>query len=522
MTVKRIILLILTIVALLPVGLALIDSINQPQVQSNLQLYQTNLILQASESLPQDSAGDLTQLRQALLGQDPDKIAENQYQEARVATQKNLEKLAAKLVPITSVTIPLDSKTPITLQETVVTSPQDSLPKEIEQAHKFINEVDLKIALLQAQQNDLPAALKNWSALSSSSRRDLPLTPIQQTAKVLHRLWTQPPQVLPDSEERINQTLKGWFRYRALEQLYQLQNRQSDLKILQSQEQESANVALIKLSIIGILPIFSGVIGFGILVFALVQVSLKKEQAILAMNQQAWEVPWQAETIWQVLIVGFFFVGQIVLPLLFGLFKLDLTHFSLRGKAIYVLVSYLAMSAGGLLVLYLSVKPFSPLPKDWFQFRLKSNPIGWGLGGYLAALPLVVLVSLINQQFWNGQGGSNPLLSLALEAQDKVVLAIFFFTASIAAPIYEEMMFRGFLLPSLTRYFPVWGAISASSLIFAVAHLNVSEILPLAVLGMVLGVVYVRSRNLLSSILLHSLWNSSTLISLFILGSGNA
>ncbi|EHJ14834.1 Abortive infection protein, partial [Crocosphaera watsonii WH 0003] len=47
MTTKRAILIVLTIVSLIPVILSLIASINQPQVQSNLQLYQTNLVLQA-------------------------------------------------------------------------------------------------------------------------------------------------------------------------------------------------------------------------------------------------------------------------------------------------------------------------------------------------------------------------------------------------------------------------------------------------------------------------------------------
>ena len=159
------------------------------------------------------------------------------------------------------------------------------------------------------------------------------------------------------------------------------------------------------------------------------------------------------------------------------------------------------------------------MPQDWFRFNLGDRWFLWGIGGYLIALPLVVIVSLINQEFWQGQGGSNPLLFLALEAQDKVVLAIFFFTASIAAPFFEEIMFRGFLLPSLTRYVPVWAAIGLSSLLFAIAHLNLSEVLPLAMLGIILGVVYTRSRNLLASMLLHSLWNSGTLISLFILGS---
>jgi len=90
----------------------------------------------------------------------------------------------------------------------------------------------------------------------------------------------------------------------------------------------------------------------------------------------------------------------------------------------------------------------------------------------------------------------------------------------VAAPIFEEILFRGFLLPSLTRYMPVWGAIALSAVIFAVAHLSFSEVLPLAVLGAVLGFVYTRSRNLLSSMLVHSLWNSATMVGLLILGSG--
>jgi uncharacterized protein len=68
---------------------------------------------------------------------------------------------------------------------------------------------------------------------------------------------------------------------------------------------------------------------------------------------------------------------------------------------------------------------------------------------------------------------------------------------------------------------PTWAAIGISGLVFGVAHLSLSEILPLTTLGIILGIVYVRTRNLLASMLLHSLWNSSTLVSLFILGGGN-
>jgi uncharacterized protein len=72
----------------------------------------------------------------------------------------------------------------------------------------------------------------------------------------------------------------------------------------------------------------------------------------------------------------------------------------------------------------------------------------------------------------------------------------------------------------LTRYLPTWGAILASSLLFAVVHLSLSEIAPLTALGIVLGFSYVKTKNLLVPMVLHSLWNASTLISLFILGRG--
>ena len=127
-------------------------------------------------------------------------------------------------------------------------------------------------------------------------------------------------------------------------------------------------------------------------------------------------------------------------------------------------------------------------------------------------------MSVLNAQLWQGKGGSNPLLSLALENQDNVALLFFFVTAAIAAPVFEEIFFRGFLMTSLTKFLPVWGAVVVSGGIFALVHLSFSEVLPLMTLGIMLGFVYGRSRNLLASIVLHGLWNSGTLISLFLLG----
>ncbi len=517
MTTKRVILIVLTIVSLIPVILSLIGSINQPQVQSNLQLYQTNLVLQAAEFSDRNING-IEQIRESVLGKNPYESALKQYKDARKLSEKNLTNLESNLKILEEQSQGInqeenDNSLPISLGN----NQQTKLRIEVNQQQEEIEKITLKIALLEIAQGNKNEGLENLNELQQLSFS----TSLRNTANILSYLWDNNQPILEDSEAIIKQELNGWFRNYSLNQLYQIQERKDDLIKLQKSQQEAAKQAIIKLTIIAIIPVLGGLIGVGIIILCLIQLAVKKESAILVIDERfKWETPWTIEIPWQVLVVGFLLFGQIILPILASFLTINVAELSLRGKAFYVLATYVALSLGGIGVLYLSIKSFFPLPKDWFNFNFFNNWIIWGTGGYLVALPLVIIISLINQNIWDGQGGSNPLLSLALEGQDIVVLAIFYFTAAIAAPFYEEIMFRGFLLPSLTRYFSAWGAIGISSLIFAVAHLNLSEVLPLTVLGIVLGIVYTRSRNLLSSMLLHSLWNSGTLISLFLLGSG--
>ncbi len=539
MTIKRLILVLLTIFAIAKVGLSLVQSWSQPQIQSRLELYQTNFLLHAAEwhgkntdpTAPQASTPDLTAARKTLIGDEPFKAAQEQYQQARKSAQKTQAQIVEKLQEpssgeVATATNPAKPKVQLPpVEDAPSSSGQQQLKTSLSQVKQLINELDLRLGILQAQQGETKAAIKTWTKLTNQEARDNQSASdasLAQTADVLIGLWSKPPRLLPDAEPQLQKNLDSWFRYRALAQLYKLQQRQDALLSLQAQEQEIAEQALFKLALIGGIPGLGGLLGFILLLFLLGQWLIQGKRSLLATNSdERWDTPWDWEIVWQVLIVGFFFVGQLLLPLLFGLLGFNPVNFTVRMKAFYVLASYILLASGGLLVMYLSIKPFLPLSKDWFRFKLASNWFLWGFGGYLVALPLVIVVSLINQQLWQGQGGSNPILPLALEGRDSVALLIFFITACVAAPIFEEIIFRGFLLPSLTRYMPVWGAVVASSLLFAIAHLSLSEVLPLATLGMVLGLVYSRSRNLLSSMLLHGLWNAGTLLSLFVLGSGS-
>ncbi|MGC8712065.1 MAG: CPBP family glutamic-type intramembrane protease [Leptodesmis sp.] len=508
MTIKRAILVVLTALAIFLIGQDLLNSWNQPQIQSRLELYQTNLLLQAT-ALREDDA-NLQSARKALLGAEPLKTAEEQYQDVRKQAEKSLKRTRSLLAKTPGKTSESENKT---LQQTE------------SKLSRLLADLDLSLGILQVEQGQVETALKTWKSVMDQAALVPSLEPLEKTADVLSGLWEKPPQLLPDAEPFLKKNLDGWFENRALSQLYQLQQRQAALQALQAREQAAAEQALRNLAIVGGVPILGCLIGVGILLFLASQWFLRGKQSLLNLTDaQGWATPWDGEVVWQVLILGFFFVGQIALPLLLGILQsvsgLEPTALGEQGRALFILTNYLLLAAGGLGVLYFSIQPFLPLPEGWFRLDLKGNWIGWGLGGYFAALPLVILISLINQKIWQGQGGSNPILPIALEGKNPAALFIFFVTAAIAAPIFEEILFRGFLLSSLTRYFPVWGAIALSSVLFAIAHLSLSEVLPLTVLGMVLGFVYVRSRNLLSSMLLHSLWNSGTLLSLILLGSG--
>ncbi|GAB4458701.1 MAG: type II CAAX endopeptidase family protein [Elainellaceae cyanobacterium] len=524
MTLKRLILSVLTLFVAILVGGSLWSSFQEPQITNRLQLYQTNLLLHAATSTEATGGENGASMQKALLGDAPLKTALEQYQTVRKGAEGDLEKLETRLAAIAPAgtvdrsAATSDAAPSRPIPSRTVDSQATRLTTAIQQQRSLIDQLDLSIGILQAEQGDLAAAQQTWSKLAAGAGAD---NPAADTARTLTGLWNEPPRLVPDADMQIQKGLEGWFRYVALARLYGLQQRTEALNALRADEAAIAQGTLFKLALVGTVPVLGAIAGAGLLIFLIAQRLTQGKQSILALNGDApWEVPWNWEIIWQVLIVGFFIAGQVVAPLIVGVLSPGLAAFGPRSKAIYAFTYYLLMAGSGLAVLYWSIRKWFPLPKDWFQYRVADRWPLWGLGGYLVALPLMIGVSLVNQQIWQGQGGSNPLLQIVLEEGDALSLGLFLFTAAVAAPIFEETLFRGFLLPSLTRYVPVWGAIALSSLLFAVAHLSLSEVAPLTTLGAVLGIVYTRSRNLLAPILLHSLWNAITMIGLFVLGSG--
>jgi len=218
---------------------------------------------------------------------------------------------------------------------------------------------------------------------------------------------------------------------------------------------------------------------------------------------------------------GFVVVGELLTPLLVG----PLLAAVLQGLAIAsplregvsVVGLYLALMAGPLVILALLLKGQGAAVLQ-FRWAPAGRSLRSALKGLLMVLPLVSLVGWLQGQLWGDAGGSNPLLELVLNSHNVPALACFGFTAIVLAPLFEETIFRGALLPVAARKLGAAGGVLLSALIFAVAHLSLGELLPLLVLGIGLGWLRWSGGRLGSCVLMHALWNALTFTNLVVLG----
>ena len=222
---------------------------------------------------------------------------------------------------------------------------------------------------------------------------------------------------------------------------------------------------------------------------------------------------------------GFVVVGELltpllVAPLLNGLLTAQAIASPLR-EGLSVLGLYLALMAGPVLILVAMLRGLGPAPEGgWLQFRWRplASVLRRALRTLLMVLPLVSLAGWLLEHLWREGSGSNPLLELVLNSHNLPALACFGFTAVVLAPLFEETIFRGVLLPVAARQLgPGWGVL-ISAAVFAVAHLSLGELLPLLVLGLGLGWLRWSGGRLGSCVLMHALWNGLTFSNLVLLG----
>ena len=249
---------------------------------------------------------------------------------------------------------------------------------------------------------------------------------------------------------------------------------------------------------------------------------------ILASRKIEWKefIPLDLDLLDMVLLIsgGFVVLGEVISPLFsITLVELVASNLSIElTQSLKIFFGYLFMAIPPLLIIYYQIKSFENkfiFKKDYFQFNLFpiKESFFQGFKGFLMIIPFVLLVSLIMNLLVDNQNGSNPLLEIVLNSNNYVSFVLLFLTTTFLAPIFEEVIFRGVLLPILSREFGIILGITISAFIFALAHLSIGEMIPLFTLGIGLGTTRLISGRLSSSVIMHSLWNGMTFLNLFLL-----
>jgi hypothetical protein len=90
-----------------------------------------------------------------------------------------------------------------------------------------------------------------------------------------------------------------------------------------------------------------------------------------------------------------------------------------------------------------------------------------------------------------------------------------FITAVIAAPILEELIFRGIILEGLLRNYNPLKAIIITNVLFGVAHLNPWQFIGAFFMGIFISWIYLKTRNLLLPVFIHLLNNLISYLAIY-------
>ncbi|MCR5556582.1 MAG: ABC transporter permease [Butyrivibrio sp.] len=134
-------------------------------------------------------------------------------------------------------------------------------------------------------------------------------------------------------------------------------------------------------------------------------------------------------------------------------------------------------------------------------------------GQYLRAIcmcfPVMYVLSILSNTLasWLSGGESdNALVDLITSNNILAVIMI-----AVLAPIFEELIFRKFMIDRLRRY-GEFTAIMFSSVAFGLFHCNIYQLFYAFVLGLILAYVYTRSGNVILTIIMHMIVNSSSAV----------
>lgn len=151
---------------------------------------------------------------------------------------------------------------------------------------------------------------------------------------------------------------------------------------------------------------------------------------------------------------------------------------------------------------------------------IKKGDVGRALVYFLIGRVLAVVFTLVMQGVY-GEGTSandEAIQGMFTKGTPVIVLLLFSLSISIAAPILEELIFRGLTTHLLFKKTPTWVPMIVTSLAFSGVHQssNIISFLMYFSLGMLMYHAYQRRGRIVDSMLFHFFNNLIAGIALFL------
>ncbi|GAB4228955.1 MAG: hypothetical protein Tsb0021_06620 [Chlamydiales bacterium] len=223
-----------------------------------------------------------------------------------------------------------------------------------------------------------------------------------------------------------------------------------------------------------------------------------------------------------------FFLIQMSLILIFATLS-AITHFYENSSNVQFIgwIQFIATTTATLALLgFIRKLGLRGIP-IWGDITLSRALIG--ASTLLIALPLVLAISqlvgslLIHFEIKGELIEQTPVKYIKKLMEFPLLFSFTVFEVVVIIPIAEEVLFRGLLQSWLKKYVHRIYAIGLSSIIFACFHYSSEQqlsnvvILPsLFAFSIILGSLYEKQQSLISPIVLHSLFNLSSTILIFL------
>ena len=214
------------------------------------------------------------------------------------------------------------------------------------------------------------------------------------------------------------------------------------------------------------------------------------------------------------ILIGLFLLSQVGMTVfsVVKIYYLEAGEPRIPAMMSYGLIALLLANIG--LLMYLARK--LGLATFDFGWSTKRNWL-WIIGGFVLGRVVAVGGTMYLQHISDQEATANDALLGELFTGENPLLI--FVLIAVAAPIMEEIVFRGGFIGLLFKKYPIVGIISSVA-VFSIIHsvTNLVEFLIYGAMGLIMALIYVKTKRLETAIAMHFLNNALAAIAMILLG----